>query len=130
MRLLQPDGFGPDELQRLYSNPNLSMILCHLLFQKLILLGLKQGPGSGVLLKGIRFGAGSRSSWHWGGAAGSWLRVPLASAQTGTAGLCRSCLQPSPAVEMLLVSSLRGGKSKEWKIRMSCGIIGLELDLI
>lgn len=40
----------------------------------------------------------------------SQLMIPLASTQNGTDELCKSCLQPSPAVEMAIVSGLKGRK--------------------
>jgi len=40
----------------------------------------------------------------------SQLLIPLASTQNSTDELCKSCLQPSPAVEMAVVSSGKGRK--------------------
>lgn len=38
------------------------------------------------------------------------LMIPLANTQNGTDELCKSCLQPSPAAEMAVVSGLKGRK--------------------
>lgn len=38
------------------------------------------------------------------------LMIPLASPQNGADELCKSCLQPSAAVEMAVVSGLKGRK--------------------
>lgn len=40
----------------------------------------------------------------------SQLMIPLASTQNGTDELGKSCLQPCPAVEMAVVSGLKGRK--------------------
>lgn len=114
----------------------------------MILRGLMQWPGSGVLCSHMAVGdlvwwlvsvplAGK--GWkHWRGSkAGAGgksnllaVMIPLASTQNVLMGSARAVSSPPQLGTWLLCPALREGKSKERKIRMSQRIIGPELVLM